>query len=418
MPAPGILTGSNSVNSLFSTGGDGATRMGVFGRNPGSTPKYAVNRGPQDAEYRDSLSRLFIELPSDATAFWASLSPEVTPLARVLATGSSTGGGGGTGYIDFLMTGAQESFAEKAQIVDTLTDNYVAFYSGQAPPLFNYSGTLLNTYQDDQRVWMFRIYREILRGTRLAGRNLIARLRYDSFIVSGYLEALDQSISGDTDHQAGQFRFSMRVKHMMVFTPAIGMPTVASTPATTTALTPSSLPVDPATARVAAITPDAPPTATTGPSADSTAPILSPEQREALLAAGYTGEEVARIEGVAASLRTSSPDTDPREIAARVADAAAARMQEQINPVSGSLSSTSTTSSTTTTDTASVAQATVNPESSQLDGLGGITNGRGDVSGTVFGTSSTVGATFVQELPERESLRRRGGLTPDYGTTV
>jgi hypothetical protein len=270
-PKVGILTGTDKVfgflndeaqqevlakeQQLSSIGSLG--NRGIHGNQPGATPKYAINKGRRDQEYRDTLARLFIDLPPNTyKQFLDSLPKETQPLAQVLANEGR--GVGGTGFIDFILVNTQEGFEEKSQIVDTLTDNYVAFYTGQAPPLFQYSGTLFNTYQDDQRVWMLRLYRDILRGSKLANRNLIARLKYDSFIVSGYLESLVLGLNADTE-TAGTFQFAMRVKHMTVFTEALGAPTVVSSPATdkrvfeTTVISP--------VARSATLMPETPPTA-------------------------------------------------------------------------------------------------------------------------------------------------------------
>jgi len=416
MPAPGIITGSNLATALFgdtTTGTVEGTRLGVFGTNPGSTPKRAINNGRRDAEYRETMARLFVEIPSGVNDFLASISPETQALARVLATGGSSAGSGGTGFIDFLLTGAQESFAEKAQIVDTLTDNYVAFYSGEQPPLFQYSGTVLNTYQDDQRVWLFRLYREVLRGTRLANRSLIARLRYDSFIVSGYIENLDQSLSGDNDHQAGTFRFSMRVQHMTVFTPSIGAPTIASTPATETSVVTSTVtPQDPSRERVTTGTPEIDPAAAAVASEDAAT-------RARLRADGLSDDAIDAILAAAAVVRGVQHPTDPREVAAERASGIASRVVETVTYVQGV---PATAAGVVITDIAAAEASTssaigglidatiVNPLSAADDGLGSTTNTVGDVYGTVFGTDSPDGSTFVQELPEREGLRRRGGL--------
>lgn len=252
MPRPGILTGNNLLASAFGSRQTNAAglatnvdssfvpqqRRGVFGRNPGSTPKYAINRGPVKAEYEDTTARLFVDIPVGARrdAFKKSVSKRAEPLADVLTSGSGTGGAGGTGFIDFILTSSNEIFQEKAQIVDTLTDNYVAYYSGQEPPVFGYNGVLLNTYQDDQRVWMLLMYREILRGTRLAHRNLAVSLRYDSFIVTGYLESLNLSLSGETDNTASQFSFTMRVKSMQIITDDLSRPTLNGSASTGTSV--------------------------------------------------------------------------------------------------------------------------------------------------------------------------------------
>lgn len=301
MATPGILTGG-AKGEIFRAFGatviksTPATRLGVFGTNPGSTAKYALNRGPRDAEYVTSMARMFVELPNSAAvkAFKTRLSAKAQPLADVLISGA----GGGTGFVDFLMTNANENFQEKAQIADTLTDNYVAFYSGQEPPLFQYSGVLLNTYQDDQRVWLLTLYREILRGTKLASRNLIMKLRYDSFSVSGYMESLSLGLSGETDHTASQFSFTMRVKRMKVETPSLGSPTTFDTAAVSeSAIKSASDNLSAAlTQRTGVTTPESPPTAIAGPAASSERIQANPARitlaRKTLRAAGLSDTQI------------------------------------------------------------------------------------------------------------------------------
>jgi len=239
MPIPGIITGgthlfrnTNSAEVLLPS-----SNKGVFARTPdqmGATPKYAFNRGTRDPEFRDTMARLFIALPSDKAVvekFFASVPEDTRPLAKVLAAGGENSGAGGTGFIDFLMTRSDENLRERAQIVNTLTDNYVVFYGGQEAPLFSYSGTVLNSYNDDQRVWLLKLYQHILRGSKLANRGLVAQLRYDSLLLGGYLEALDLALDGGTDKTAGTFGFRFRVKKLSVHTAALGSPTILDTAA-------------------------------------------------------------------------------------------------------------------------------------------------------------------------------------------
>ena len=298
MPAPGIITGSNNPANLFSPPEEVVSApRGVFAVNPGATPKYALNAGTRDAEYRDTMARLFIEIePDQLEALLLTIPDDVVELARVLLTGGPTGGAGGTGFIDFLLTNAQESLQEKSQVVETLTDTYVVFYSGQSSPVFSYSGTVLNTYQDDQRVWLFKLYRELLRGTRLANRGLFVNLRYDSFIVSGYLENLSMSLSGDSD-MAGSFTFQLRVKRMRVITPILAYPTIAAGPASEVSLLEdaSRLNAEIIARRPALIASPVPPTATELPGAT---PPSAPEPTtppEAVAAAALEAEESRRI---------------------------------------------------------------------------------------------------------------------------
>jgi len=371
MATPGILTGG-AKGQIFRTFGATetvpapATRLGVFGVNPGSTAKYAINRGPRDAEYSESMARMFIELPNNKAIadFKKTVSAAARPLADVLVSGTGTGGGGGTGFVDFLLTNANENFQEKAQIADTLTDNYVAFYSGQEPPLFQYSGVLLNTYQDDQRVWMLRLYREILRGTKLASRNLIMKLRYDSFIVSGYMETLSLGLMGETEHTASQFSFTMRVKRMTVITPALGSPTILETAAVSESAIKQS---DDSLAstliqRTGVTTSESPPTATVGPAASSDRIKANAARellnRRTLRQLGLTDTQI-EASYQAANAASETAEIDSRELSDTAVKAGTDRVAEQ-------------TQGTGTTAT--------NPQSSTNDGAAGTTNVMGPLT--------------------------------------
>lgn len=193
-------------------------QQGVFALNPLATPKYAKNRGARDAEFRDSLARIYVSLAdaSDAvrSAYLASLPGDQSTqaLAKVLLGGNSQGG---SGFIDFFLTQVSEPFQEIVQIDKVMSDDYVAFFFGQNPPQFQYSGMLLNSMQDDQRSGFARAYQLMLRGTQLARRGALARLRYDSVVVSGVMLASQQQLVADNE-MAVPFSFTFLVKEYVV----------------------------------------------------------------------------------------------------------------------------------------------------------------------------------------------------------
>lgn len=202
-------------------GGTSPGQSGVFGQNPLMSPKYSLWR-PRDAEYKDTMARLYISLPQLGdgsvdpkvrTAFLDSL-PHDAPtqaLAQVLIAGP----GGGSGFIDFFLGQASERVQEVVQLDKVLADDYVAFLFGQEPPRFEYSGMLLNSLQDDQRSGFARAYNAILRGTQLARRGALARLKYDSVIVSGIMLAHQQTLNADNE-LAVPFSFSFLVKEYVI----------------------------------------------------------------------------------------------------------------------------------------------------------------------------------------------------------
>lgn len=202
---------------------------GVFSKNPGSTPKYAINKGIRDNEFRETMARLFIQIPeSERDLFVKSVPEESRELAEILC-GVGEGASGGTGFIDFILNTAVEDFQEKYQLIETMSDNFIIYMFGQRAVPFQYSGILYNSYQDDQRVWMLRLYRDILRGTQLARRKTLVRLRYDSVIVTGVFLGMQQTLSGDAENYVN-FSFVIQPTQYVIFSPPYGSPTKLSTP--------------------------------------------------------------------------------------------------------------------------------------------------------------------------------------------
>jgi hypothetical protein len=131
---------------------------------------------------------------------------------------------GGNGYIDFLLQSANHHFEEKVQVSEVLSDNYVAFFFGHQAPIFRYQGMLMNTYQDDWTMRMFRIFRDLGRGTQLARRGQIMSLRYDSMIVVGAMRNLAWSTSA-TMEMASPFSFDFLVKNVHIIYGNVAPPT-------------------------------------------------------------------------------------------------------------------------------------------------------------------------------------------------
>lgn len=211
---------------------DGEQQGRFFSSFPGATPKFALNRGPRRSEFVETMARIIVDVPPEMLqTLIQSLPADTAAAARTLLyTGDITqlinGAGTGTGYFDFLLTQVTQQQQEREQVVDTLTDNTVIFYSGQSAPVFSCGGTFLNTYQDDQNVWFQLLYSDLLRGTQLARRGLVARLKYDSFFITGYLMNLQVATVGGTKN-AVEFSFNFRAKQIQIATPILYNPSQA-----------------------------------------------------------------------------------------------------------------------------------------------------------------------------------------------
>lgn len=224
---PGLLTSAQVRSANQGDPVYGLSR-GDFAKHPGATPKWAINDGLRDAEHRETMARMFIQMPEQERDKFVASCPEETRQLAALLCGVGAGASGGTGFVDFLLQNINESFSEKYQVVESLSDNFVIYLFGQRATPFQYSGMLKNTYQDDQRVWMVRLYRDVLRGTQLARRRKLVRLRYDSVIVSGVLLDLNMTIDGSLIDGV-PFAFTLMPTQYVIFTPNEGVPTKLST---------------------------------------------------------------------------------------------------------------------------------------------------------------------------------------------
>jgi hypothetical protein len=207
-----------------------AIRKGVYADYPAATPKYST---ANDDKSLQTQARLLIPLPDEKTylkfrSSFGGYSADIKTLVDAIAVA------GGrpietamrpTGYIDFLLTQAQEGFEEKLQVIDVVGDNYVAYFFGQRPPIFSYQGVLMNTKQDDWRLAMLLMYQNVIRGTQLARRNTMVTLAYDKLAVTGALVNMTQILTAELQ-MAAQFNFQILVKRLDVQRTEQAMPTI------------------------------------------------------------------------------------------------------------------------------------------------------------------------------------------------
>lgn len=239
---------------------------GVFANfMQGMTAKYSQNTdGYRSDFYRNTLARLFIRVDAtEMNLFASSVSDQHTEsqlVPRIAGTvarrqpNRTTGGAGvndanaradqtasTNGYLDFCIQQASMPLQEKLDLKETLADNYVAYFFGQAPPMWTFSGWLFNSVQDDQATNFLRLYLEILRGTQLARRQKVVSLKIDSYIITGAIVATNFSLQSNMEVVV-PFQFQMLVKHVAVVNYTVGWtPTWASTPF---AADPNAIPYD------------------------------------------------------------------------------------------------------------------------------------------------------------------------------
>lgn len=201
--------------SANDTGNYNRGDQGVFALYPAATSKYAVNAGLRDAENRETMARLYVELADTSdTAVQAYLAalptdPATQSLARVLL-GDLRGPSGGVGYIEFLLGQVQESSQEAVQIDKSLSDTFVTYSFGRNPMIWSFAGTLLNTLQDEQRMGFFLAYEYLLRASSCAKGGAVVHLRYDDFIITGVFLSSGQTLTAEAETGVS-FSFQMLV---------------------------------------------------------------------------------------------------------------------------------------------------------------------------------------------------------------
>ncbi len=215
IPLGTLLSEWNSANRKKNKKlGRDPNTLGVYSAYPAATPKYERHQQNRNAEYEGTTARFLLEIPSGTyDDFLKELGGDTKKIAAVLA--SEHGFDNGRGYIDFILSQANHSLNEKVQVSETLSDNYAAFFFGQSPPIFQYSGYLYNTFQDDWTMRMYLLFQNIARGTQLARRGFMLHLRYDSLIVSGAMTNLQWSLVG-AQEAASDFSFNMLVRKITI----------------------------------------------------------------------------------------------------------------------------------------------------------------------------------------------------------
>lgn len=232
--APGLDRPSDTDSGLFQPGRGAG---GLFAQYIlGQTPKYALNDGPRNDAGRNTLPRLFVRVDAEEMDLFRSsitdthtrrnLAPRIAGDPRTSATrGRSTGAQDATvrrnanvhsnGYLDFFIQNTTQPLNEKVQVSEALSDNFVLFAFGQSPPVWSFSGFLLNTVQDDQASNMFRLYTQVLRATQMARRQKSMSLAFDSYVLNGVMLNLNMSLASQNELYI-PFSFQMILKRIYV----------------------------------------------------------------------------------------------------------------------------------------------------------------------------------------------------------
>jgi hypothetical protein len=96
----------------------------------------------------------------------------------------------GSGFTNFFVTSVSTSYSEKTQIMTTFGDNEVVYYFGKQPIIFNISGLLFDSMENDWFVNFLTLYATTLRGTQLAQTFGLVEITFPNMIVTGSISQL------------------------------------------------------------------------------------------------------------------------------------------------------------------------------------------------------------------------------------
>lgn len=89
-------------------------------------------------------------------------------------------------YTKFILDGVQESHTERSQIIETFGDFYV-FMFGERPPVYNFTGTLINSKNVSWLTDFMYMYEMWLRGTRCVENNAVVIVTYGGRQIEGLI---------------------------------------------------------------------------------------------------------------------------------------------------------------------------------------------------------------------------------------
>jgi len=112
-------------------------------------------------------------------------------------------------YTRFFLEGVQMGNSERYQLIETFGQYYAYFY-GSRPPIYNFSGQLLNLENYPWRLDFMHYYNNFWRGTQGVSRNGMVCIQFSYEMVYGYMLNVSTSLSSINDLSA-PFQFQLLV---------------------------------------------------------------------------------------------------------------------------------------------------------------------------------------------------------------
>ena len=146
---------------------------------------------------------------ADGIAAPPNLQGAGNPLDQAI-TGNSPYGG----YADFLVTQVRGNLDEKMQISETFGDGEVVYYFGRSPMMFNISGILIDSADNDWFVNWISMYGHVMRGSELARNYELLKIVLPNMDIIGTIPHMSWAQDSMNDVQIN-FEFQFLAKQII-----------------------------------------------------------------------------------------------------------------------------------------------------------------------------------------------------------
>jgi hypothetical protein len=116
-------------------------------------------------------------------------------------------------HTNFFLTSAQESDLEKIHIVESFGGAVWAHMFGRKPRIWQFSGLLINSKNENWVGEWEYLYNRFLRGTKCAELGSQLKLAYEGKVIYGYMMGTSRSFNSVSPH-AVPFNFSILISHV------------------------------------------------------------------------------------------------------------------------------------------------------------------------------------------------------------
>lgn len=119
----------------------------------------------------------------------------------------------GKGYASFLLTDVNCALEEKLQIVEVFGDAEVSYYFGRQPIMFNFSGVLIDSVDNNWFVEWMEMYSHVMRGTELARNYELLQIVLPNMSIKGSITRTSWSQNSARDVDI-PFQFTFMAKEI------------------------------------------------------------------------------------------------------------------------------------------------------------------------------------------------------------